>query len=221
MPEDTSTAMPKLTAKTQQARREHILDAAERCFASAGFHRTTMHDICRAAGISPGALYGYFESKESLIAGIAERNRNMIAAQLAELGEAPDLVQALSRLGEYYTIEEPQFKRVLCVEIGAEATRNEAVGRIFQSVDDFVHQSFVQLFERARQSGRIAPDLDTATLAQILCILGDGMFWRRAVDPNFDAKTVMPAITSLVSSLLKPTDDVPAPVPDMTIKETG
>ena len=62
--------MPKLKPDTQRARREHILDAAEQCFARAGFHRTTMQDICRDAAVSPGALYVYFASKEDLIAGI-------------------------------------------------------------------------------------------------------------------------------------------------------
>lgn len=196
--------MPKLSPQTQQARRTAILDAAERCFAEAGFHRTTMQDICSAAGVSPGALYGYFESKEALIAGIAERNLTTLAAQFAELADASDLVQALAKLGEYYTIEEPHYKRVLCLEIGAEATRNKNVGNIFSSVDAFVHQSFVQLFERARTSGRISPDLDTDTLAKLLCIIGDGLFWRRAVDPDFDANRFMPAITAIVSGLLKP-----------------
>lgn len=196
--------MPKLTPETQNARRTAILDAAERCFAAAGFHRTTMQDICTAAGVSPGALYGYFESKEALIAGISERNRGTIAAQLADLTDAPDLVQALSRLGEYYTVDEPQYKRVLCLEIGAEATRNETVGRIFHSVDDFVHHSFVQLFERARREGRIAPELDIDTLARTLCVIGDGLFWRRAVDADFDAKRLMPVITTIIASLLRP-----------------
>jgi TetR/AcrR family transcriptional regulator, repressor for uid operon len=65
--------MPKLKPETQQARRESILDAAEMCFARSGFHRSTMQDICKAAGISPGALYVYFASKEDLIAGIVDR----------------------------------------------------------------------------------------------------------------------------------------------------
>jgi len=55
--------MPKLKPEVQTARREHILDAAETCFARAGFHRTTMHDICKEASVSPGALYVYFDSK--------------------------------------------------------------------------------------------------------------------------------------------------------------
>ncbi len=194
--------MPKLSPSTQAARRTHILDAAEICFARSGFHRTSIQDICKKAGVSAGALYVYFASKEALIAGIAERDRNKLADELAVLAGMPDLAAALARLGEHYAVEEPQHKRLLCVEIGLESTRNAAVGEIYRSVDRFVFESFVQLFERAAAEGRIRPALPPAELARIVCILGDGMFWRRAVDPDFDARSVIPAITAIVSGLL-------------------
>jgi AcrR family transcriptional regulator len=196
--------MPKLKPATQQARRENILDAAERCFARAGFHGTTMQDICREAGVSAGALYVYFASKEALIDGIAERDRNKLAGELAELAEAEDLLAALQRLGEHYTVEEPHHKRLLMIEIGAESTRNPNVGEIFRSTDQFCKESFERLFERARADGRIAPSLDIRTIAQVLAVIGDGMFWRRAVDPNFDAKAVMPVLTGLLATLINP-----------------
>lgn len=196
--------MPRLKPSTQAARRENILDAAELCFARAGFHRTTMQDIASEAGVSLGALYVYFEAKEALIAGIVERDRLKLQKELADLADAPDLVAALGRLGEHYTMEEPQHKRVLCLEIGAEATRNDVVGQIFRTVDRQVLDSLSQLFERARSAGRIDPALDSATLAKVIAVIGDGMFWRRAVDPTFDAKTLMPAIVALLSGLLNP-----------------
>ncbi|WP_439544184.1 TetR/AcrR family transcriptional regulator [Hyphomicrobium sp.] len=198
--------MPKLKPETQHARRARILDAAEQCFARSGFHRCTMQDICREAGVSPGALYLYFSSKEELIAGIVERDRAKLAAKLAELSDAPDLLSALSKLGEHYTIEEPPHKRVLCIEIGCEATRNPAVGETFRSVDEFCRQNFEQIFERAKQDGKIAPKYDARTLAEVLSLLGDGLFWRRAVDPNFDALKMLPVIVGLVSSLLNPVE---------------
>ena len=74
--------MPKLKPETQVARRERILDAAQLCFARAGFHRTTMQDICKEADVSPGALYVYFDSKEALIAGLCERDRAEFAEKL-------------------------------------------------------------------------------------------------------------------------------------------
>ena len=75
--------MPRLKPETQAARRAHILDAAERCFARTGFHATTMNDICREAVVSAGALYIYFASKEELIAGLCERERAKLKADLA------------------------------------------------------------------------------------------------------------------------------------------
>lgn len=198
--------MPKLKPETQQARRERILDAAEICFARAGFHRCTMQDICKEAGVSPGALYVYFASKEDLIAGIVERDRAKLAAELVELSSAPNLLEALAKLGEHYTVEEPQYKRVLGIEIGSEATRNPAVGETFRSVDVFCRQAFEQLFTRAQHDGKIEPQDDTHTLAEVVSVIGDGLFWRRAVDPDFDVQKVMPVLVRVVSMLLNPVE---------------
>jgi AcrR family transcriptional regulator len=196
--------MPKLKPDTQRARREHILDAAERCFARTGFHATTMADICREAEVSPGALYVYFVSKEALIAGLCERNRAEFQSRFADLAAAPDFLAALSVLGERYFIEEPREKQLMCVEMGVESTRNAQVGNIYRSVDRFVGDSFEQLFQRLKDEGRIAPGLDIPTLARVFTVIGDGMFWRRAVDPNFDVKSLMPAIIKTVEMLMNP-----------------
>jgi AcrR family transcriptional regulator len=97
--------VPKLKPETQQARREHILDAAERCIANTGFHRTTMQDICLAAAISPGALYVYFDSKEALIAGISERDRSSPSGP-RPWPWRPISCKPLRALGEQYFLED-------------------------------------------------------------------------------------------------------------------
>ncbi|MGI9403096.1 MAG: TetR/AcrR family transcriptional regulator [Hyphomicrobium sp.] len=194
--------MPKLKPATQRARREHILDAAQVCFARAGFHRTTMQDICKEAEISPGALYVYFASKEDLIAGIAERDRAEFAERFAELSASPDFLKALEALGQHYFAEEPAYKRTMCIEIGLESTRNPQVGEIYRSVDRFVGESFEKLFGRLADEGRISPDLDIPTLAKVFTVIGDGLFLRRAVDPDFDPNRVVPAVVDLVGKLM-------------------
>jgi AcrR family transcriptional regulator len=208
--------MPKLKPDTQRARREHILDAAAQCFARAGFHRTTMQDICKEALISPGALYLYFASKEDLIAGIAERDRAEFAERFAEVSEAPEFMKALSALGEHYFKEEPASKRTMCIEIGLESTRNPKVGEIYRSVDRYVAESFEKLFGRLAAEGRIAPDLDIPTTAKLFSMIGDGMFLRRAVDPTFDADTLVPAVMALLGKLLNPVPDAEQATPDKT-----
>ena len=179
--------MPRLKPDTQRARREHILDAAERCFARSGFHRCTMQDICKEASVSPGALYVYFSSKEALIAGMADSG---------------DVVEALRALAQHYFVDEPVHKQLMCIEIGIEATRNPQVGEIYQSVDQYVSSSFETLFERLKAEDRINPDLDVLSLSRVFEVIGDGLFWRRATDPHFDAERTIPAVMKTIESLL-------------------
>jgi AcrR family transcriptional regulator len=202
--------MPKLKPATQRARREHILDAAEICFAHSGFHRTTMQDICKEAAISPGALYVYFASKEDLIAGLAERDRADFAERFAELSAAGDFMHAMSDLATHYFDEEPAHKRTMCIEIGLESIRNPRVGEIYRSVDRFVEDSFEKLFAKLAADGHIAPDLDIPTVTKLLSMIGDGLFMRRALDPNFDAKTLLPAVVGLIGKLLNVQNEAPA-----------
>lgn len=74
--------MPKISDERRAARRMQILEAAWSCFQRQGLHATTMDDIIRTAGLSAGAVYSYFPSKEELI----------LAAVTHSLGGIRDLV---------------------------------------------------------------------------------------------------------------------------------
>jgi AcrR family transcriptional regulator len=198
--------MPKLKPDTHRARRERILDAAFTCFARGGFHATTMQSICREAGISPGALYVYFDSKEALIAGLCERDRAEFAERFAQLAEAPDFLEALAAIGEHYLVEESYEKQRFVVEMGVEATRNPRIAEIFLSVDKYCSDCFEALFQRLQDEGRIAPRVDIPTLAKVFNMLGDGMFWRRAIEPKSDMRSILPVVIEIIGTLLNPTD---------------
>jgi AcrR family transcriptional regulator len=201
--------MPKLKPDTQRARRDHILDAASACFGRQGFHRTTVQDICREAALSPGALYVYFNSKEALIAGLCERDRAAFAQRFADMAAAPDFFEALRELGRHYFEDDPVERQRVAIDMGLEATRNTRIAEIYGSVDDFCLSSFEQLFTRLEKEGRIKPDVDVATLARVFQIMGDGLFWRRATDTNFDAERVVPVMIRLLAILMKPIEQAP------------
>ncbi|MFL5751726.1 MAG: TetR family transcriptional regulator, partial [Chloroflexota bacterium] len=59
--------MPRVSAQHEHEVRERIVRAATRVFSERGFHRATMQDIVRASGLSVGAIYTYFKSKDELI----------------------------------------------------------------------------------------------------------------------------------------------------------
>ena len=53
-------------------RRKQILDAAIHVFADRGFHRTTVRDVAKAAGVADGTIYNYFDNKTALLIGILD-----------------------------------------------------------------------------------------------------------------------------------------------------
>jgi AcrR family transcriptional regulator len=59
--------MPKVTEEHRAARRRQIAEAALRCFARSGFQQTSMADIIAESGLSAGAIYGHYKSKEELV----------------------------------------------------------------------------------------------------------------------------------------------------------
>lgn len=95
--------MPKVSQEYRDARREQILAAAKRCFLRGGFHETSMQDLFAEAGLSSGAVYRYFSSKEDVILAIAEENLRDMAAlihALANSGHSEGLGAALAEVLE-------------------------------------------------------------------------------------------------------------------------
>src|SRR5260370_6343272 len=90
--------MPRLTARTRDARRQQILAAAQRCFTRNGFQATTMADIFAAAGLSAGSVYSHFTGKDEIIAAIADDVIDTITATARAAlpgGQPPPPDQAL------------------------------------------------------------------------------------------------------------------------------
>jgi TetR/AcrR family fatty acid metabolism transcriptional regulator len=73
------------------ARRGQILEAARRVFAERGFRRATTREVARAAGISEGTIYNYFEDKDALLMALLEElNETERRAEDFEEGMATD-----------------------------------------------------------------------------------------------------------------------------------
>jgi AcrR family transcriptional regulator len=80
-------AAPKFRRRSD-ARPDEILDAALTVFGAKGFDAARMDDIAAQAGVSKGALYLYFESKEALLKGLIEREVAPVAARVSALAES-------------------------------------------------------------------------------------------------------------------------------------
>ncbi|WP_067654685.1 TetR/AcrR family transcriptional regulator [Nocardia harenae] len=76
--------MPRVSEEHLERRRQQIVDAAQRCFARKGFHQSSMQDVFAESGLSAGAVYRYFKSKDELVAALASNAGTDIRAVLIE-----------------------------------------------------------------------------------------------------------------------------------------
>ena len=84
--------MPKITEERREEQRTRILTAAMATFAEHGFRGASMARIIKASGLSAGAIYTYFPTKDSLEHAVAEsifRNRLGALLELAESDPVP------------------------------------------------------------------------------------------------------------------------------------
>jgi AcrR family transcriptional regulator len=193
--------MRRANVQLQADRRDEILAAAQTCFARSGFHQTSMQEICAEAGMSPGNLYRYFRSKEDIIAGIVERDRAQTARDFASVGQG-HFFEGLDRLAQQYLVERSIEEVALCAEIMAESRRNPAVARIYQDMEADVRERLLALLRNAAERGEVRRDIDFDGTVTVLFALADGLSWRRAVEPSFNAESVMPIVLGMVEKML-------------------
>jgi AcrR family transcriptional regulator len=195
--------MRRVNIQQQSDRRAEILAAAQRCFVRSGFHGASMQEICAEAGMSPGNLYRYFPSKEALMAGIAERDRAEVGQQFASVDLSHGFFAVLQGMAHHHFAEKPTEQVLLCTEVMAEARRNPEIARISASFDDDVKKWLIDLFRAAAARGDIPDDVDFDAAVTMLMIIADGVWWRRALDPDFDPASVVPLFMDITRHMLR------------------
>lgn len=103
-------------AEAREHKRGAIERAAYLCFCRRGYHGTAVDDICKAAGISKGSFYWYFDGKQSVFHGILDRWVKHVEALLdSGFGAAAKLPDAFSALTIAMEAEMDRYQRLLPV----------------------------------------------------------------------------------------------------------
>lgn len=180
-----------------------LITAAAACFAEKGFSATSVREISTRAGISQGAMYTYFKSKDELIRAIVLEEQNTALAAHNEpcSGSFFDrlckqVVSCISDVGYPVTHH-------LWVEIMAESARNPELREAFIASDNIMRQSIAGIIAQGIAAGEFRRDIDPEAITIILFAFIDGLIARKAINPAFSLVTDVPAFPDLMSKLLK------------------
>ena len=101
--------MPRMSLVARTERRQQILDATWRCAAHKGFRAMSVDEICAEAGLSKGAFYGYFDSKQALLLALLtedaagarwDRRASRIRASVPSIDRLRQFVRAMLGRGD-------------------------------------------------------------------------------------------------------------------------
>ena len=154
-------------------RRRQVLDAAATCFRRSGFHGASMSEISKAAGMSAGHIYNYFESKDAIIAAFVEENEHRVKEILGNIGSQPDPLQAIiDDVAQSVRENLDPDHWALPLEIAAESARNPAIAALSQQADRRMCEPFLAMLKAGRERHGLPADdaLVEGRMQALICL---------------------------------------------------
>jgi AcrR family transcriptional regulator len=204
--------MPKVTTEYRAQRRAHIMAAARRCFVRNGFHASSMQDLVAEAGMSSGAVYRYFASKDAVVEAIAADNLEQVVAVLARaIDDGADPQAAIAAVLDFVTVRHSEDGfAAIAVLVWSEALRNptlaahlrNAIGTalLTLSVDEHAAPDGEADGTRSDDDARRGP----AALADVLLCVLPGYLMRLALGGSEAVATIPDALKKVLSVSVRP-----------------
>ena len=164
--------------------RTRILDAAARRFAVSGYDAASVDDICSEAGVSKGAFYHHFPTKQAIFLALMQVWLSMIDLGLdaARRDTVPEtLVQMTDLLPGVFTAAEDRLPMFL--EFWLQASRDEKVWKAMISPYRHYQELFNKLIKDGMAEGSLKP-VDSQVAAQAIVSLAVGLVLQGVLDPH-------------------------------------
>lgn len=177
----------RLNESLRAESQSRILDSALELFAQHGFDRTSVTSIAKAAGISQGLIYHYYDSKDDILRALFERSITEVQASFdeAEIGRTPEeKIARLIRAALKVVQDHLSFWRLSYVL----RMQPSVLATLGNNVQGWAHAIRERLTGYLQEAGVSEPELEAA----ILFALIDGIAQHYALDPeNYPLDAVM------------------------------
>lgn len=195
--------MPKVSEQHREARRDQILDAALRAFGSKGFHRSSMADIIAEAGLSAGAIYLHFESKEELSLAVAQRILGRRVSELGlrlDSGELPPPSEMLRMMMTGLTgdIGDPRLLVQLWGEAVTDPRFSALLGPIFAEVRGVLEPYLIRWAAGARGLDADAAVAWAGAVVPVFVGMAQGYILQSALLPGFRGEDYLRGVADLL-----------------------
>ncbi|SDR56172.1 transcriptional regulator, TetR family [Rhizobiales bacterium GAS191] len=194
------------------AKRRQIIEGARTVFLAQGFDRASMDEIARAAGVSKGTLYVYFDNKQRLFEDLIIEDRREQAEQIVKIDFAdPDIRAMLTRFGVSLAerMQLPQTIALTRIVIAASAHIPEIGRTLYSAGPGYGIRYISSYFDAKCAEGRLSMSDTHLAAAQFieLCmcqILKPLLFNVSGPAPRERIETVVASAVDMILSVYSP-----------------
>ena len=157
--------MPKVVPEYKEEARNRILNTATQMFIENGYKKTKMTEIARKLGVSKGALYQYYNSKDELLMGVVSEGAQFRKSSIFSTMSSEQLPMLPTK--EYFDkmIQSTAQIDKLGVEIASVALNNPEIMKGVRSFYLDEVNIVQEFFDKMKEENLIKPDIDTRVVA--------------------------------------------------------
>jgi AcrR family transcriptional regulator len=166
--------------------RNHILEAAQRLFSTNGYDATGVAEICQSAGISKGAFYHHFPSKQAVFLKLLENWLEILDGGLKVISQGTqDVPHILLKMSEILTVvfQTADGQLPMFLEYWLQASRDEAIWKATIAPYRHYQEFFTALVQRGIDEGSFR-EIDARIAAQTLVALAVGLLLQGLLNPR-------------------------------------
>lgn len=168
--------MPKVVPEYKEQAKKRFIEQALKTFSEKGYHLTRIADIAADIGVSKGAIYQYFDSKEQLFIEAIKyhgERRSRVLSSYLDSGSFRSI-----STGEFFDdmLELRMSSLQLSVDIVREIERNDALRDMLAGVTGGWGKGLMEMINEMKSRGEIRDDVDASSLLGGILALRDGLY---------------------------------------------
>jgi len=193
--------MPKVVPEYKEEAKKRIIQHAKKLFSERGYSKTRMIDIAESMGVSKGAIYQYFRSKQALLMSVLQAHVGTRGREVRKFLASGNI--AAIATGEF-------FDRMLALRMGTltlsldllrdAAANKSALHWIRESYELWV-KGLSEMIGNYKKNGVIQEDIDSESIARGILAIRDGLY--SSISLGSDVSKARRAWVTVMSSLMK------------------
>ncbi|NUM79564.1 TetR/AcrR family transcriptional regulator [bacterium] len=176
-----------ITQQSEDVKKNQILKSAHECFSKRGFDAVTMEEIAKDAGLSKGAVYWYFKSKDELILELVKNWCKVGENALYKMALECPLEELIYKYPTYVIHEmDLQHHYKLIFHLWSRSMENESVYKELREAIMDGRKKAIEFIKTAIAKQLFKPEIDPNALALTVDALFDGLMVQWHFDRSMD-----------------------------------